>query len=504
MRSMDKSKPVTTNTAVPARDEAKARSANDGTRAGRNTAYSRDAGAGPSNVGGRGGHAKPVHSKGVVRSFPYKVRSGQAQTGTARGPNAAGTGGVVGTSMPKQTHKPPLPNPGESAPTGTGMPKPSGEGVPGDGKCNLSKRQKRRIIARERAHTLAQAPGVQPSTSIVVTEVGHNKRPLGSSGDSALLTSAPKRTRVGSYAEAVVVERMAIIPVGYPVDKMVAGHLAAVQSAVLAAMDSAPDPLPTIAIGNIVGGALHVNCKGRGASTWLSATIGGMTIGGLSLKVVDAKDLPKPVKMAWKTRIVGVQDVKLMLRVLQRFNPGIHTEHWKVVDTVMSEASTRRIILMDRESADVIKASNYQLNSGVDLSSFKLLEDVEDRRQGGARADPRMPGVVETAAEGDVNPMGGTDPEDAAANVQGDEAPSKDVAESGTEAAASAAAMVEGPWGEGRAMAGMGRESSPLSTVDPEDLRAMADLYLDGDGIPSPMSGGAPAEEAAEVGSPNP
>ncbi|XP_048006189.1 uncharacterized protein LOC125241657 [Leguminivora glycinivorella] len=96
--------------------------------------------------------------------------------------------------------------------------------------------------------------------------------------------------------------------------------------------------------------------------------------------------------MAWRTAIDGSQDVSLALRVMQRRNPKLRTDEWKVVDTVMSELNTRRIVLMDQVSADVIREAGYVLHSGLDTSHFKLLETGKEREHEEAGVEPGADG----------------------------------------------------------------------------------------------------------------
>jgi hypothetical protein len=355
----------------------------------------------------------------------------------------------------------------------------------------VSRRQKRRENAMVRAQGLSE--GTAQDAPIPGPEAVHKKRPLGASGESSLLVGDFKRAKVTtSFAEVAASERMAIVPEGYPADKIGLGHLGAIQGLVLELLVDAPDPLPRVTIGNIVAGALHVNCQGRESTAWLRSAIGGAEIAGLRLQVVDAKDLPKPVKMAWRTKIVGGHDVKLLLRVLQRYNPALHTEEWKVVDTAMAEANTRRIILMDRVSAEVIKAAGYQLHTGVDLSTFKLLEDAEERVLEEAEDD-------KCAGKGE----GGQAPEalGAEAPPTGEEAEAEATEEVDEEGLLRSEAGDMAGSSEGYEMPCMPRASSPLSLVHSEDLRGMAELQLDRS--MSPMSCDlAVQEEAADLSKP--
>lgn len=509
---MDTLKPKTKEggKAVPARDEAKALSAN-AVPAVRTTVLDRGARAGSSLARGsartqkargafRGrGHSGAIQTGGIVRSFPHGSKRGHAQQVPARRPVGANAGGAVsGTVANCNQPAGPLPNPADEPGAVESVEVPQGADAWSGGGVVGSRRQKRRDNARTRAHTLSEStPPDAPTSGPGMVQ---NKRTLGASGDSSLLVSNPKRTKVAaSFAEVAASERMAIVPVAFPAEKIGLGHLGAIQGLILGLLADAPDPLPRVTLGNVVAGALHVNCQGGESTTWLRSAIGSEEIAGLRLKVMDAKDLPKPIKMAWKTKIVGGHDVKLLLRVLQRYNPALHTEEWKVVDTLTSDMATRRIILMDRVSADVIKAAGYHLHTGVDLSSFKLLEDAEERGLEGAEDGPCAGTGVggPTPGEGAGGPPPGEAeegiPPEAKAPTIGENAEEAEVAKEEGQLKLEAGDMA-GP-SYGLAESRRARESSPISTIDSEDLQGMAELYLEA--AMSPMSCDETVQEVA-------
>ena len=50
-----------------------------------------------------------------------------------------------------------------------------------------------------------------------------------------------------------------------------------------------------------------------------------------------------------------------------------------MIGTQVEEGHVRRIVHMDKASAEVIKTSNYSLQAGMDKSSFKLLDDSKGK-----------------------------------------------------------------------------------------------------------------------------
>lgn len=192
-------------------------------------------------------------------------------------------------------------------------------------------------------------------------------------------TSTAKKIRT-SFRDALALVKMAIIPSGYPGRCLKPDHLMPIHELLTEKMEEAPDPLPNLLIApSVAAGAVHVTCSDAAAARWLKEALHGAELEGLGLTVVEAKDLPKPVKMAWKSRNMALADTTRALRLLQRMNPSLRTSDWKVVNLLNEGTHTRRIVYMDRVSADVIKAANYCLPGGIDHCSFKLLEETKEQ-----------------------------------------------------------------------------------------------------------------------------
>lgn len=202
-----------------------------------------------------------------------------------------------------------------------------------------------------------------------------------------------KRVKVqGSYREALIGVKMAVIADDFP-DKLIGEEeLGAIQDVIWDELEGTPDPLPQFELNGVVGGALHITCDGEGSANWLRK-LSGKTAGSAKIRVVDAKELPKPIKMAWKSKNIRCVDLPRVLKMLQRLNPALRTSEWKVVDTRVEGTHVRRIVLMDTVSADVIKAKEYRLYSGIERSVFKLLDGGEKKEDA-----PAVPEVKEQDA----------------------------------------------------------------------------------------------------------
>lgn len=209
-----------------------------------------------------------------------------------------------------------------------------------------------------------------------------------------------------SFKDAVAAVKLAVVTVKYPEEYLKAEDLMPIQALITEKLEEAPDPLPVLIVAPaVVAGAVHVTCDNSEGASWLRGAIHNVELGSLKLKVMDAKDLPKPVKMAWKSRNLTLQDSARAIRLLQRLNPALRTDDWKVVNVLTEQTGIRRIVLMDRVSAGVIKAAGYYLPGGIERCSFKLLEeDKGEAPAAEAGAEPTAEAGVEPTAEAELDP----------------------------------------------------------------------------------------------------
>jgi hypothetical protein len=71
---------------------------------------------------------------------------------------------------------------------------------------------------------------------------------------------------------------------------------------------------------------------------------------GARLKATDARNLPKPVKVALRTRDRVAQNQEELLKWIKNLNPGLHTEHWRVLNKQPETKGLRLILFIDRAS----------------------------------------------------------------------------------------------------------------------------------------------------------
>jgi hypothetical protein len=68
------------------------------------------------------------------------------------------------------------------------------------------------------------------------------------------------------------------------------------------------------------------------------------------LKATDARNLPMPVKVALRMKDKVAKSPDELLKWTGDLNRGLHTEHWKVLDTLTELKGPRHILLTDWDS----------------------------------------------------------------------------------------------------------------------------------------------------------
>jgi hypothetical protein len=83
------------------------------------------------------------------------------------------------------------------------------------------------------------------------------------------------------------------------------------------------------------------------------------------LKATDAKDLPKPVKMALRTWDKQSKDTEDLLQWIRDLNLGLHKEYWRVLDEQPEPKGQQIILLVDRDLSKAIKETDYRVFTGL-------------------------------------------------------------------------------------------------------------------------------------------
>jgi DNA integrity scanning protein DisA with diadenylate cyclase activity len=66
-----------------------------------------------------------------------------------------------------------------------------------------------------------------------------------------------------------------------------------------------------------------------------------------------------------------------LLKWIKDLNPGLHTEHWRVLDRLAEPKGQGLILLIDRDSFKVIKETGYKIFTGLTQATVRVLSDLK-------------------------------------------------------------------------------------------------------------------------------
>lgn len=202
----------------------------------------------------------------------------------------------------------------------------------------------------------------------------------------------PKEDVQRSFAAVAAVRKLALVKEGFPLTRLAQEEVDIILKDVIRCIDETPDdrPLPMISDSRLVSGALIFTYEGDATEVWIRNTYhGNVTVfEGISLKVLAMSEMPKPVKVAFKTRDIYTKDPIELLKRLNRYNPELKTGDWRVLDHVAEPQSIRWIFEVDLVASEAIKRADYKVYTGLDKGSFKILNDpnVKKMREKEAKA----------------------------------------------------------------------------------------------------------------------
>jgi hypothetical protein len=137
------------------------------------------------------------------------------------------------------------------------------------------------------------------------------------------------------------------------------------------------EELPQLKSYRLEGGALIYISADQQSGQWLSKAINNHRLKtGTMLKVTEARNLPKPVKVTLRVRDNVAQTQDELLQWVKSLNPGLNTEHWKVLDK-QSEPKGQRLMHIDQDSLATIRSTGNTIFTGLSQGTVKVLKDPE-------------------------------------------------------------------------------------------------------------------------------
>jgi hypothetical protein len=107
-------------------------------------------------------------------------------------------------------------------------------------------------------------------------------------------------------------------------------------------------------------------CADQQSGQWLiKATDSHRLESGARLKATDARKLPKPIKVALRIRDKVAQNQEELLNWIKNLNPGLNTEHWRVLDKQSEPIGQRLVLFIDWDSYTTIKRIGHKIFTGL-------------------------------------------------------------------------------------------------------------------------------------------
>jgi hypothetical protein len=160
---------------------------------------------------------------------------------------------------------------------------------------------------------------------------------------------APLRPRdykgPGTYKEALTNINITIIRETYPEHKLIEDDQKFILEALGQVLRRTPKrELPNQKSYRLKGNALIYMYVVQQSVQWLIKALDKNRLeAGVRLKATDANNLPKPFKVALRIRDRAALNQEELLKWIKNLNPGLHAEHWRVLNK-QTEQKCLRII----------------------------------------------------------------------------------------------------------------------------------------------------------------
>jgi hypothetical protein len=151
------------------------------------------------------------------------------------------------------------------------------------------------------------------------------------------------------------------------------------------------------------GGALIYTCTDQQSGQWLIRAIDNHRLGsGARLK---ARNLPKPLKVALRTRDRLAQTQDELLSWIKNLNPGLHMENWRVLGRQSQPKGQRLILHIDRDCIVAIQKTGYKIFTGLSQGTVKVLRDPEVQKEKTEPNTASSESVSEEEGDGTPTPL---------------------------------------------------------------------------------------------------
>lgn len=189
--------------------------------------------------------------------------------------------------------------------------------------------------------------------------------------------------QTGSYKEAVVGIKMAVILKRYPEVKLDEAQADLIQTKLLEAVDAYPlgETPPQFLNSKFAHGVFWINCANEHSKVWLMQTISGLgeLWEGVELTVVDSKDPPKRPRV-----LVHIPDTSEATTVLTRLriqNPELNTAYWTLTSRKVIKKEQTLAFSIDPDSFKALVKINFRAFWGLGRVIFQTLKEEEEVKE---------------------------------------------------------------------------------------------------------------------------
>jgi hypothetical protein len=248
-----------------------------------------------------------------------------------------------------------------------------------------AQRRKLRRERKKREGTWTEKKPPRNTPSFQDKSVGQSSGGVKRHSDSStpsLEKQQPKKpmitqVQIGSYKEAVVGFKVAIIHKRHPDIKLDKTQFDMIQEKLLTAVDANPlgETPPQFLHSKFSQGVFWITCANKSSKAWLIQTISGLgeLCVGTELTVIDSEDLLKRPSVL--VHIPDTSDVTTVMTRLRIQNPELNTTDWSIMSRKVIEKEQTLALSIDPDSFKALTVSNFKAFWGFGRVSFHILKD---------------------------------------------------------------------------------------------------------------------------------
>jgi hypothetical protein len=185
--------------------------------------------------------------------------------------------------------------------------------------------------------------------------------------------------QTGTFKEAVLVIKMAIIHKRHPDVILEQTQVDVIQRRLLNAVDRTPsgETPPQFMYSRFAQGLLWITCANELTKVWLVRPINefGELWEGAELTVVDSRLQRPPKETQVLVRIPDTSEITTVMTRLRIQNPELNTADWSVMSRKVTERQQMLTLSIDPDSLKTLARVNFKAFWGLGRIIFRTLKD---------------------------------------------------------------------------------------------------------------------------------